>query len=213
MHPHTLRHSFAASSRSGRRSTNDQILLSHRDLEETTIVHLSTPSERNRGSAGFAEAKKTGHCRENRCAGHLSGGRSNPALPRDSFIERSRKWILQAHQSARPFARCPAALGGISMNAAAVDIRAISYNSSEIGTARSVRQVLANVGWKKRRRELPPFRSHVVFLLPRHFGSFSLAEQEVHLRSLFLQCRNASWKLRMIPSISVQSAWRAFAVC
>jgi hypothetical protein len=57
----------------------------------------------------------------------------------DAFIERSRQWITWKHVKV---------LLAISMNALAAGIVPSPSTHAEIGIARSVRRVLANVGWK-----------------------------------------------------------------
>jgi hypothetical protein len=67
-----------------------------------------------------------------------------------AFIERSRKWISWKHVKVLlAIARCrTTALGGHLDECTRCGHRAISYTHVEIATARSVRQELANVGWK-----------------------------------------------------------------
>src|SRR5882762_5047943 len=66
----------------------------------------------------------------------------------NAFIERSRKWITWKHVKVLlAIARCRTAmLGGHLDECTRCGHRAISYNSPEIGTARSVRRALASVG-------------------------------------------------------------------
>ena len=72
------------------------------------------------------------------------------------------------------------------MNALAADIASSPTTHAEIGIARNVKQVLGNVGWKRRRRELLPTRYvHVVFTLPRHLAPLVLQNKRVIYDLLF----------------------------
>ena len=114
----------------------------------------------------------------------------------DTFIERSRKWITWKHVKV---------LLAISMNAPAVDIAPSPITHAEIGIARSVRQELASVGWKSAagnffRRPTSMWSSRFLVIWLR----WSCRTRSSSTISCFAPVRKLFWKLRVIPSISVQ---------
>ena len=185
-----------------------QILLGHRDLEETTIyLHLSqrhlerataSPLDslrlKDRSLQGKIDAPATSR-----------GGRSSPRCGEIRFIERSRKWITWKHVKVL-LGHCALSVlprsAVISMNAAAVDIAPSPTTRCQKSALPEVSGRCLRRRWlEKRRRELLPTPYvHVVFTLPRHLAPLVLQNKKFIYDLLFRhQCRETLLEVARDP--------------